>query len=80
MEHMNHPNRSKRDAATRQEYTPGFPHDEGLPTWAEIDRLRAINVDLLAALKIALEASTQGRDDKSWEDGALAAIAKSEGR
>lgn len=52
-------------------------------TQAEIDaerRLFAAAPDLLEALKLALEASTQGRDDKSWEDTALKAINKAEGK
>lgn len=43
-------------------------------------RLIAAAPELLEALEIALEASTQGRDDKSWEDAAIAAIAKAKAK
>lgn len=42
-------------------------------------RLIASAPDLLAALKMALDASEHCIDDKSWEDDARAAIAKARG-
>lgn len=42
-------------------------------------RLIAAAPDLLAALQMALDASLHGIDDHSWEDAAIAAIARATG-
>lgn len=43
-------------------------------------RIIAAAPDLLAALQMALDASLNCIDDHSWEDAAIAAIAKATGK